>query len=419
VKTTLSTTIILLFTQFCFAQSATYEQDNFWMELDRPTGGMVFSLAVNSIAEVYAGMGNGVYLSNDDSNSWTLTGLEGITSYSLHIHQNGNIFAGTGGFNALYRMKSIEEGWTPILPSLSNNIISIMHTYSGDLHFGFWGGIYKSTNNGDTWAQTLELGHPREVASIIEAADGTMYAGISSWSVPGGGVYRSMDNGDSWEYVGLWDQYIRALETNTQGTLFAGSIGGSGVGIYSSDDNGETWAGLKNDVFVTSIVITHEDVIYIGCSNEHGTQGGVFRSFDNGETWEMINTGLIGWENQNVYGLTLSPDGYLYAYGRHLHRSVEPVFSSNLIHQPNDFQTAIYPNPFTSNLNISLSHNYIDSKNTIVSIYDVLGNIVFKQRLLRYSNHFTINTEFLKQGAYFLSIDANGKRYSKPIIKAL
>jgi hypothetical protein len=411
-KTTLSTIVLLLFAKLCLAQ-------DFWMEISRPVNAGVYSLVIDSELNIIAGMGtdNGVHLSNNNGETWHAIGLENLSIYSLHIHQNGNLFAGTGGFNALYRMKSIEEGWIPILPPLSNNIISIMHTYSGDLHFGFWGGIYKSTNNGDTWTQTLEMSNAKEVASIIETADGTMFAGITAWSVPGGGVYRSTDNGDSWEYVGLWNYYIRALATNSQGTLFAGSIG-EGIGIYSSDDNGQTWAELKNDVFVTSIVVTPEDVIYIGCSNEHGTQGGVFCSFDNGETWEMINTGLIGWENQNVYGLTLSPDGYLYVYGNHLHRSVELIFSINSIQQPDNCQTTIYPNPFTSNLNISISDNFIDSENTIVSIYDVLGNIVFKQRLREYSNHFSINTEFLNTGFYFLSIEANGQRHTKPILKA-
>jgi photosystem II stability/assembly factor-like uncharacterized protein len=405
-KKNLITAIIILFTQFCFAQ-------DFWMQLNLPGDTTLNALAGNSEGTVFAATRKGVHLSFDSGLNWTNTEITN-SAYRIFVDKEDRIFAAI--YPNIHYSANNGDSWSEIIcPPVG---IVTFYFNNNTILFGNWGSIYKSSDFGDTWTQTLEISNAKEVASIIEAADETLYAGITAWSVPGGGVYRSMDNGDTWEHAGLWNHYIRSLATNSQGTLFAGSIG-DGVGIYSSDDSGETWKGLKNDVFVTSIVITPEDVIYIGCSNEHGTQGGVFRSFDNGETWEMINTGLIGWENQNVYGLTLSPDGYLYAYGRHLHRSIEPVFLSNSIQQPNDFETTIYPNPFTSNLNISLSHNYIDSKNTIVSIYDVLGNIVFKQRLLRYSNHFTINTEFLKQGAYFLSIDANGKRYSKPIIKAL
>jgi len=389
------------------------------MEISRPVNAGVYSLVIDSELNLIAGMGtgNGVHLSNNNGETWQAIGLNNLSKYSLHIHQNGNIFAGTGGSYNIHRLINIGEGWMPVF-SGSPNIVSLGNNSQGDIFAGSGHeyGLMRSSNNGDDWEQLVTLSSTEQTNAILSISPNKVFIGTTDF-MGGGGVYRSFDNGDTWEFAGLSNYFITSFATNSQGTLFAGSIGGSGVGIYSSDDNGETWAGLKNDVFVTSIVVTPEDVIYIGCSNEHGTQGGVFRSFDNGETWEMINTGLIGWENQNVYGLTLSPDGYLYAYGRHLHRSVEPVFLSNSIQQPNDFETTIYPNPFTSNLNISLSHNYIDSKNTIVIIYDVLGNIVIKQRLRGYSNHFTINTEFLKTGFYFLSIEANGKRYSKSIIK--
>ena len=111
-----------------------------------------------------------------------------------------------------------------------------------------------------------------------------------------------------------------------EGALYAGSIGENGIGVYKSVDNGASWWGIKNDVFVENITITPDDVIYIGCTNEHGTQGGVFRSTDGGMNWEMLNSGLDTNQEQCVYGLTLSPDGYLYAYGFTIHRSAEKVF---------------------------------------------------------------------------------------------
>jgi hypothetical protein len=312
-KTTLSTTILLLFAHICLAQ-------DFWMQLDVPENFVGRSMDANSLVWLFVGTNDGVYRSTENGFNLSKIGLENVV-LGLTIDIQDNIFAGSG---PIYLSSDNGELWNEITTPSDVNVI---YAKEGIILYGFWGGIYKSTNNGDTWEQTLEISNAKEVASIIETTDGTMYAGITAWSVPGGGVYRSMDNGDTWEHAGLWNHYIRSLATNSQGTLFAGSIG-DGVGIYSSDDSGETWKGLKNDVFVTSIVVTPEDAIYIGCSNEHGTQGGVFRSLDDGETWEMINTGLIGWENQNIYGLTLSPNGYLYAYGNHLHRSIEPVFET-------------------------------------------------------------------------------------------
>jgi hypothetical protein len=87
---------------------------------------------------------------------------------------------------------------------------------------------------------------------------------------------------------------------------------------------------------------------------------------------------------------------------------------NNMVLEPD---IKIYPNPFSSNLNFSLSDNSFGSKNINVSIYDVFGHVVLRQRLSGNNNHYTINTEFLKPGFYFLSIETNGQRHTKPITK--
>ena len=408
----LNTTILLVLAQFCHAQ-------DFWIELERPTGGMVFSLAVSSKTEVYAGMGNGVYLSNDDSNSWILTGLEGITSYSLHIYQNGHVFAGTGGFNALYRMETIEDGWIPLISSLGGNIVSIMHTTSGDLHFGFWGGIYKSTDFGETWTQVLELDNTQVIKSIVENTDGVLFAGVTAF-LEGGGVYRSADSGDTWEQIGLPNKYVRSLAVNSLGDIFAGSVGDHYLyygGLYKSTDNGGTWVELRNDVLVTSIVITPDDHIYFG-SNEYGDQAGVFFSNDHGETWERIISGLIGPSNQKIEGLSLAPDGYLYAYGNHLHRSVNPVFDANAAPLQEADDLTVFPNPFIDFLHFQFSSNKYYAEDYSVKVFDPLGRMVFSQELGGLQDG-TINLSSLPQGMYYISVEINGQRYAKPILKVL
>ncbi len=407
-KTTLSKTILLLFIQFCFAQSATYEQDNFWMELDRPTGGMVFSLAVNSIAEVYAGMGNGVYLSNDDSNSWTLTGLEGITSYSLHIHQNGNVFAGTGGANSLYRMESIEYEWVPLISGIGN-VISIMNVSSGDLFIGGWTGIYKSPNFGETWEQVLEAESGGWVVNaIIENSDGILFAGVTDY-FGGGGVYRSLDNGDTWEHAGLNNKFISSFAINSNGMLFAGSRGDyeyGGGGVFRSEDNGITWEQLTYNL-ITSLAIDPNDVIYAG------GPGGVFRTADTGDSWEHIITGM---GSVSVEGLSLAPDGYLYAYHNKLHRSVEPVFTPNTILLPETIDIKIFPNPFNDFLNIELPidqnlHEFIK-----IEVFDSAGRLVYCHNIdNQYSK--TINLSFLRPGLYYVSLEASRQRFSRTILK--
>jgi hypothetical protein len=167
------------------------------------------------------------------------------------------------------------------------------------------------------------------VNAIIENSDGILFAGVIDF-FGGGGVYHSLDNGDSWQQVGLNNKFISSLAVSSSGVLFTGSRGDyeyGGGGVYRSEDNGLTWEEIAYNVLVTSMAIDPNDVIYIGCTNEHGGQGGVFRSVDNGDTWELIITGMG--VRLDVDGLSLSPDGYLYAYSRwSLRRSVDSVFEA-------------------------------------------------------------------------------------------
>ncbi len=296
---------------------------DYWLPIEKPNSGKVHSLQTIGKQEIYIGTGDeGVFKSIDKGLSWVQYGLAGRTVYSMLFCQEEIMYAGTGG--GLYRREPGDNGWSHVF-SVMNNVISILHSSDDCLFIGSWGGIYKSCDNGVTWTQTIEISNCGGFKKIIEAPNGFMYAACTEFCEVGG-VYRSTDNGDSWQLIGLYDYYIWDVNVDSQGNLYAGSVGNIGTGIYKSTDNGESWVCLRYDVFVANIVITPDDVIYIGCTNEHGTQGGVFRSFDGGNSWEMINSGLTGSQEQCVYGLTMSPDGYLYAYGFTIHRSAEQVF---------------------------------------------------------------------------------------------
>jgi photosystem II stability/assembly factor-like uncharacterized protein len=74
------------------------------------------------------------------------------------------------------------------------------------------------------------------IVSLAINASGDVFAG----TFEGGGVYRSTDNGESWTLTinGLANTYVLALATNADGDIFAGT---GGNGIFRSTDNGDTW----------------------------------------------------------------------------------------------------------------------------------------------------------------------------------
>jgi hypothetical protein len=74
------------------------------------------------------------------------------------------------------------------LAKIGNNI------YAGSQY----GGVFRSTNNGDSWTP-LWNGLPAGVAvTQIMEHDTKLFVGTSYWSLAGMGVYRSDDGGETW-----------------------------------------------------------------------------------------------------------------------------------------------------------------------------------------------------------------------------
>jgi len=397
---TLTTTLLLLFTQLCFAQ-------DFWMALEVPENSRVYTVKGNAFGDTYLGTSD-LFVSKDSGLSWMVTGFANAAVTIAINLENEDLFVG----NHLGVFFSDNNGFSWDITIYQSNAMKVLLSSNNLLFIGYWGGVYMMNYQGDTASTVLELGSHRLVTSIIEAPNGNLYAGVTSPFETGGGVYCSLNGGHTWVYCGLQNRYINALAVNSQGVLFAGSIGEHylGVGgVFRSTDDGETWQELKNDVLVTAIAITPDDHIYIGCTNEHGHQGGVFRSTDNGETWALVNSGLIGWSNQNIEGLSLAPDGYLYAYGNHLHRSAERVFTGTDILFDNNDRITIYPNPVKGKtINFDLGEAQIE----LITIYNAKGSVVDRLAVKEPASTYS-HSHNLPKGIYFIvAIDRNGERYN-------
>ncbi len=92
-------------------------------------------------------------------------------------------------------------------------------------------GVFRSTNNGESWLQiNTGLTEP-DVFSLAINSDGDIFAGTRI-----GGVFRSTDNGDTWRPVntGLAATFVRTLAINSSGDIFAGTFGG---GVFRSAES--------------------------------------------------------------------------------------------------------------------------------------------------------------------------------------
>jgi len=205
-------------------------------------------------------------------------GPYGGTVLSFVINSNGHIFAGTR--DGVFRSTDNGESWTQT--GLTEEYVkSLAINASGHLFAGGDSDVFRSTNNGDSWEAT---GCHADFwgKSIVINSSGHIFAGTTE------GVFRSTDNGDNWTQIntGLSKTYVRALAINkANGYLYVGTQDYGGIS-YSAD-NGDNW---------TSIGLTYQDVLSIVVnSSGHifaGTFDAVFSSTNNGDSWIHIKTGL-------------------------------------------------------------------------------------------------------------------------------
>ncbi len=97
--------------------------------------------------------------------------------------------------------------------------------------------VVRSTDTGATW-NTSGSGLPLyNFVSLIVHPSGNVFVG-AWYGGGGGGVYRSTNNGDSWMLSGLEDESVWDLIVDHVGNIIAGG----NSGIFKSMNNGDTWA---------------------------------------------------------------------------------------------------------------------------------------------------------------------------------
>jgi hypothetical protein len=169
-----------------------------------------------------------------------------------------------------------------------------------DAGISYTGGVYKSTDGGETWTQ-VNSGLPYPLAHSVAispnyADDSTVFAGTYH------GVYKSTDGGETWTRMNCY-YYVQSVAISpdyaNDPTVFAVTDDG----VYKSTDGGETWTqiGLINTV-VYSVAVSpnyaDDSTVFAGTY-----PGGVYISTNGGESWTQI--GLI---NTVVYSVAVSPN---------------------------------------------------------------------------------------------------------------
>ncbi|MDZ4730212.1 MAG: hypothetical protein SH820_09760 [Xanthomonadales bacterium] len=262
--------------------------------------------------------GDGMWKSTDAGASWKHIGLEKagqIAKIQIHptnpdialVAVQGQIW-GPSDERGVYRTTDGGLSWQQVLPvgpetgatdlvmdpSNPRTLYAAMWQHGRTPWFiksgGTEGGIFKSTDGGDSWKK-LEGGLPGTIGKIgiaISAAQPERVYAIIEAEHEKGGLWRSEDSGKSWALINghralhtrAWYYIHMAADPINPNTIYV-----LNTGFYKSIDAGKTWTMIS-----TPHGDHHDHWINPADSDNmiNGNDGGATVTFDGGKTWSSI-----------------------------------------------------------------------------------------------------------------------------------
>jgi len=241
---------------------------------------------------VVAGTHGGLFTSTNGGDQWSeAPGIQSVMPRVVAMSplNPGRIWMGTWG-SGLWRREVGVGAWQKVSGLARDWIFSIMPDpkVSDRLFVGTHinGGGWLSTNNGMTFdTPVFTLDNPM-VFAVDPANPSTIYIGGQL-----GGVYKSTNNGASWAAAGQGvPAYIQTLlvDPNANNVIYAGS---NDKGLYRSTDAGASWSQVAPEFSMRGISCLLHIGPAPGSFYACVSDAGIFRSQD-GTTWTALNQGL-------------------------------------------------------------------------------------------------------------------------------
>lgn len=244
-------------------------------------------------------------------------------------------------YDILFTNEAVHSlGAVAVAPS-DPNILYVGSGEANNSRSTYWGdGVYKSTNAGETWTnvglpESHHIGrviiHPTDPNTVWVAALGHLYS-----ENPERGLYKTTDGGRTWQQtlapvvegktIGVVDI---AIDPSNPNVLYAATfdkvrvpwsydLGGPGSRVYKSTDGGNTWNMMTNGLpqgmlgrIGIAVAASNPNTVYLTIENAnkegmsdadrleelrtHQSSGGmiggeIYRSDDAGASWRKTNS---------------------------------------------------------------------------------------------------------------------------------
>ena len=361
-----------------------------WQSLNGPNDLDIYSVGANG-STIFAGTnGDGLYVSYDDGQTWSLAA--DIPDYHyIHsiVKSDQNIFAGQ------YRSTDNGISWVIMengfLPCCVTSIASSgSKVFAGAYNYK---GVRTSDDYGQTWVAPANdlLSHNEVYAVAINGNN--LFAGTRT-----NGVFLSTDNGANWDTInnGLTSMDIRYL-TVCGTNIFASTYNGR----FLSADNGANWVNVNNGLshYPGAVASYGGNLIAVDSLR-------VFVSYDLGQSWISVNEGL---ESKIVYSVAID-EPYIYVGTISSGVWRRPLSEVGLAENSKNTDFNIFPNPAVDKVTIQSQ-----KKGAMLSIYNLQGQLLLSQRIQQEKTELNINN--LVAGVYILKLVYKDKTEGIKLVK--
>ena len=365
-----------------------------------------FDLISDIAGTIYSSTITGIHRSSNTGESWEslYNGLDGLAE----IYCLDTVLYATN-IDGLFYFNNAANKWV----QLSNlQARSFTKDKFGNLFLSGGIELIRSTNNGSNW-QTIYANE--SIASICYLKDSLIIAATNEI----GGIFKSTNLGNSWETV---------LNIGSNGLFYDGdSLIISITGPKRSEDLGITWENLilpqGDDFMFKDVVFINKNAIYAVAYNFNWGAIQFLQSTNYGKNWQVINVSNIDLSIYDAYLDYSKTDNTIYLGNEYIiHKSKYTPTSLEFIKPELSLAYELsqnYPNPF--NPSTIIRYELPAAGEVSLKVYDLLGREVATlvdeyRNAGSYNVQFTINNLQLSSGIYFYQLKSGDYFETKKMI---